>query len=271
MARFVRFILTLFLVSVFVLPTCGVWAANTSWQQARIVEVRTITNDRTTAWVVNTPIVDEEKICEITIHLGTRIVRASYVLGKTQAAPPGDWIKHAPVRAQLVGDTVFLKALTGEQFRLRVESNKPGPATDPWTADELEAEKSANTEEKEQTKSVVGSHKPQSPVKSAPAPASAPATRPASDAASTPEAPPAASPAPATPDPTTGTVSISSTPYLADLYVDGENMGYTPAKLKLVPGKHTFRCEKQGYKPWTKEITLTTGSELTLDATLERR
>jgi PEGA domain len=48
-------------------------------------------------------------------------------------------------------------------------------------------------------------------------------------------------------------------------------MGYTPAKLKLVRGKHTFRCEKQGYKPWTKEITLTTGSELMLDATLESR
>ena len=270
MTRFRR-IPSLFLLSISCCGAPALFAANNSWQQARIVEVQTVTNDRTTAWMVNTPIVDEEKICEITIHLGTRIVRASYVLGKTQAAPPADWIKHAPVRAQLVGDTVFLKALTGEQFRLRVESNKPGPATDPWTADELEAERSANAEERVQTKSLVGSHEPQSPAKSAPAPASAPATRPASDAASTPEAPPAESPAPATPDPMTGTVSISSTPYLADLYVDGENMGYTPAKLKLVPGKHTFRCEKQGYKPWTKEIKLTTGSELTLDATLERR
>jgi hypothetical protein len=249
--------------------TCGAWAANTSWQQARIVEVRTVTNDRTTAWVVNTPIVDEEKICEITIHLGTRMVRASYVLGKTQAAPPAEWIKHAPVRAQLVGDTLFLKALAGEQFRLRVESNKPGPATDPWTADELEAEKSANTEQTEQTKSLVGLDEPQSPAKSAPPHGGAPG--PATTASPSQDAAPAESPAPAGTDPTTGTVSISSTPYLADLYVDGENMGYTPAKLKLVPGKHTFRCEKQGYKPWTKEITLTTGSELTLDATLEKR
>ena len=270
MTRFRRIPSFCFL-SIFCWGAPALFAANTSWQQARIVEVRTVTNDRTTAWVVNTPVVDEEKICEITIHFGTRIVRATYVLGKTQAAPPAEWIKHAPVRAQLVGDTLFLKALTGEQYRLRVESNKPGPATDPWTADELEAEKSANAEEKEQTKSLVGSHEPQSPAKSDPAAASAPATTPATAAPTSQEAEPAESQAPAAADPTTGTVSISSTPYLADLYVDGENMGYTPAKLKLVPGKHTFRCEKQGYKPWTKEITLTTGSELTLDATLERR
>lgn len=256
---------------VFFLLACGAWPADIAWQQARIVEVETITKDRTTALVTNTPAADEEKIREITIHLGTRIVRGSYVLGKMQAAPPAEWIKHAPVRAQLVGDTLFLKTLTGEQFRLRVESNKPGPATDPWTADELEAEKKASAEEKEQTRSVVGLDEPHSSAKPAPARDGGSATAPATPAPPSQEAAPAESPAPAASDVATGTVSISSTPYLADLYVDGDNMGYTPAKLKLVPGKHTFRCEKQGYKPWTKEITLTTGSELTLDATLERR
>ena len=241
----------------------GASATNTAWQQARIVEVQTITDNRASAGVVNTPIVEEEKLSKITIHLGTRIVRGSYVLGKTQAAPPAEWITHAPVRAQLVGDTLFLKAMTGEQYRLRVESNKPGPATDPWTADELEAEKNANTVERERTNSVVGLNEPQNPAKSTPA--SPPAA--AAPSSSSQVAVPAES---STPD-TTGTISISSTPYLADIYVDGENMGYTPAKLKLVGGKHTFRCQKQGYKPWTKEITLTTGSELTLDATLESR
>lgn len=259
----IRF-LTACLCGFFFSLACGARAADTVWQQARIVEVRTVTNDRSTAVVVNTPIVDEEKLAEITIHLGTRIVRGSYVLGKTQAAPPAEWVTHAPVRAQLVGDTLFLKVPTGEQFRLRVESNKPGPATDPWTADELEAEKKANAGDKEQTKSLVGLDEPQSPAKSAPARDGASAT---ASATLFQEAAPA-SPAPA---PMAGTVSIRSTPYQAEIYVDGENMGYTPAKLKLISGKHTFRCEKQGYKPWTKEITLTTGSELRLDATLESR
>ena len=80
-------------------------------------------------------------------------------------------------------------------------------------------------------------------------------------------APPSPPPAP---EPPSGLVSISSVPYLAEVFVDGESMGYTPAKLKLAPGKHSFRCEKAGYKPWTKDITITAGSELTLDATLDR-
>jgi hypothetical protein len=57
-------------------------------------------------------------------------------------------------------------------------------------------------------------------------------------------------------------------PYLAEVFVDGEKVGYTPAKLKLPPGKHALRCEKRGYKPWTKDVTVTADSELTLDATL---
>jgi len=235
--------------------------------------VQTITNDPTTAWVGNTPIVDAEKITEITIHFGTRIVRGRYVLGKTQAAPPAEWIEHAPVRAQLVGDRLFLKALTGEQFRLVVESNKPGPATDPWTADDLEAEKNARAEEQQETKSVVGLDEPQNSRKSASPHGCAPVPAPAATASPGTAPPPQGAAPVETPTPaanSTTTISISSTPHLAQLYVDGENMGYTPAKLKLVPGKHTFRCEKQGYKPWTNEITLTPGSELKLDATLER-
>jgi hypothetical protein len=48
-------------------------------------------------------------------------------------------------------------------------------------------------------------------------------------------------------------------------------MGFTPAKINLAPGKHTFRVEKAGYKAWTKEMMVTVGSELTLDASLERK
>ena len=37
-------------------------------------------------------------------------------------------------------------------------------------------------------------------------------------------------------------------------------MGYTPAKVSLPAGKHSFRVEKSGYKVWAKEITITVGS-----------
>jgi hypothetical protein len=48
-------------------------------------------------------------------------------------------------------------------------------------------------------------------------------------------------------------------------------MGYTPAKIALAPGKHTFRVEKPGYKAWTREMIITVGSELMLDASLEKK
>jgi hypothetical protein len=68
-----------------------------------------------------------------------------------------------------------------------------------------------------------------------------------------------------------GTVQVRSTPYLSEVFVDGDSMGYTPAKVSLPPGKHSFRVEKAGYKAWTKEIVITAGSELTLDASLEKK
>ena len=68
-----------------------------------------------------------------------------------------------------------------------------------------------------------------------------------------------------------GVVTVRSTPFLSEVFVDGDSMGYTPAKVSLLPGKHSFRVEKSGYRPWSKEITITIGSELTLDATLEKK
>lgn len=238
------------LLSLFLL-TATMWCVDSAWQTARIVNVKTTTNSRTTVWVVNTPIVDEETVCTVTVHYKEKIYQGSYVLGKSQAEPPQEWVKNAPVRAQFVSDTMFLKAPTGEEYRFHIESTKAAPMMAPLTPDELAAEKSTVSQEQEAPKSMIGFDDSSKSAK----PAQPPAL----------PVPPPAPP----PEPTTGTVAISSMPYLAEVYVDGENMGYTPAKLKLPPGKHSFRCEKSGYKPWTKEITVTTGSELTLDATLE--
>jgi PEGA domain-containing protein len=66
-------------------------------------------------------------------------------------------------------------------------------------------------------------------------------------------------------------VHVRSTPYLSEVFVDGDSMGYTPAKIALAPGKHMFRVEKPGYKAWTKEMMITVGSEPTLDASLEKK
>ena len=232
------------------------FAADSPWQQARIVEVKTSVDTRTSTWIVNTPIQSEETVCVIRIHIKDKLLQGIYTLDKSQPAPPTEWVKHARGGDQLVGDLFFFLGRFGRDYKLRVVSTKSAVMLDPWTQKEVTAEKAAAMTE-EANHSMIGfDEKADAPEK--PAAAAAPAPAPAE-----PAPPPA-------PEPPTGVVSISSVPYLAEVFVDGESMGYTPAKLKLAPGKHSFRCEKAGYKPWTKDITVTQGSELTLDATLNR-
>ncbi len=69
--------------------------------------------------------------------------------------------------------------------------------------------------------------------------------------------------------PTTGTISLTSTPDGADVSVDGAFLGNTPATLKLPAGKHSIKVSLAGHKDWTKEITVLAGSDLKLTATLE--
>ena len=68
----------------------------------------------------------------------------------------------------------------------------------------------------------------------------------------------------------TGTISVKSTPEAADVSADGNFVGNAPASLKLSPGKHTIKVSLNGYKDWTRDITVTAGSEVTLNATLEK-
>jgi len=85
--------------------------------------------------------------------------------------------------------------------------------------------------------------------------------------------PPASAPAATTAPPPQGpsaSISITSNPDAADIYVDDAFSGNAPATLKLSPGKHTIRASLTGYKPWSREITVEAGSEAHLVATLEK-
>lgn len=68
----------------------------------------------------------------------------------------------------------------------------------------------------------------------------------------------------------TGAVSIKSVPDAADISADGSFVGNTPASLKLSPGKHTIKVSLAGYKEWSKEITVTSGSDVQLNAVLDK-
>jgi PEGA domain len=67
-----------------------------------------------------------------------------------------------------------------------------------------------------------------------------------------------------------GTVNVSSNPAGADVLVDGDFVGNSPAALKLTPGKHTITVKISGYGEWSKEITVQSGSDVQLTANLEK-
>ena len=231
------------------LLACGsLRAADPLWQYGRIVSVKKSVNSTTKAWVVNTPLDEEHTLYTIAVHVQDRIVVVTYELTPTTSEPPVEWTPEHPVQVEISGDSLYLRSPTGS-LRLHVTQRKNASPMRAISADEKKqlaaldaATKSAEPE------SMIGFSKP-------------------SDRAETPE--PAPAPAPAAP--TTGSVTVRSTPYLSEVFVDGDSMGYTPAKIALAPGKHTFRVEKPGYAPWTKVMTITVGSELTLDATLGKK
>ena len=95
-----------------------------------------------------------------------------------------------------------------------------------------------------------------------------PAASPALTAATTDSAPPAALSAPAA---GMANVTVKSTPDGADISVDGKFVGNTPSTLKLSPGDHTIAVESSAFKNWQRTMTLSAGSDVTLNATLEKK
>jgi len=63
-------------------------------------------------------------------------------------------------------------------------------------------------------------------------------------------------------------VMVSSEPSGAEIYVDGNFMGNTPSLVQLAPGSHAVRIEAKGHRAWTRAISLTSGSKVTVQATL---
>jgi hypothetical protein len=234
-------------------------AAETGWRAGRIVSVVKDVNTKTLYWLVNTPVTQDEVTYRIVVHVGRTFVTGSYEVSKVQGEPPKEWVKDYPLNMRTVGSDLYLVAADGEQYKLHLERRKPAPPMEPITK-EIPAKASSAP-----APLPVAEDRPIG-IGSAPAaPEKKPeADEPAPDAA----AAPTVTAPPPSPEPT-GIVSVRTTPYLAEVYVDGNDMGYTPAKLSLRPGKHTIRFEKHGYKDWTKEITLTAGSEQLVDATLE--
>jgi hypothetical protein len=229
-------------------------AAQGAWQYGRIADVHKSVTTKTKAWVVNTPITEDEVSYTISVHIQDKILVGSFDLTPEESPPPQEWTTNYPVKVQVVADRLYLRAPTGD-LRLRIIRRKIAKLMMPLTVDEKKR--------LEQMEAPAGSLVGFSDDK-----ATGGGTAAKAQASSVESAP---QPAPVALPPTTGLVNVRSTPYLSEVFVDGDSMGYTPAKVSLPPGKHSFRVEKAGYKAWTKEIVITVGSELTLDASLEKK
>lgn len=65
-------------------------------------------------------------------------------------------------------------------------------------------------------------------------------------------------------------IALVSNPDGAEVTIDDAFMGNAPAKLRLKAGKHSIKVSMAGYKDWTREMTVISGSEVSLAATLEK-
>lgn len=113
-----------------------------------------------------------------------------------------------------------------------------------------------------------------------PPPAPASAKDPPPSASAPPQystAPPqsaSAPPAPATPAapaaPGGGKLLIACVPDGADIEVDGSFVGNAPSDIQLPDGYHTVTVKKTGYKDWERTLKVTGGSNVHLNAELEK-
>ncbi len=70
--------------------------------------------------------------------------------------------------------------------------------------------------------------------------------------------------------PETVKCSFSSTPSGADVTLDGRYVGSTPSVVGLTTGNHVVVISTTGFAQWKRELTVTPGSELTVNAVLQK-
>ena len=66
-----------------------------------------------------------------------------------------------------------------------------------------------------------------------------------------------------------GSVTISSNPPGADIYVDGKFVGQTPSTIHLPSGLHRIEVKSRGKQAWERNLDVMKDSQLTLHPTLE--
>lgn len=66
-------------------------------------------------------------------------------------------------------------------------------------------------------------------------------------------------------------IAVHSDPDGAEIYLDGQLVGSTPSKLDLPPGEHQISVRLSGYQDWNRSLRVLAGSEVNLNAKLEKK
>lgn len=64
--------------------------------------------------------------------------------------------------------------------------------------------------------------------------------------------------------------SFHSSPEGADITVDGEYVGSTPSEISMSTGEHEIVVSMPGFVQWKRKLSVSDGSELTVNAVLEK-
>ena len=83
-------------------------------------------------------------------------------------------------------------------------------------------------------------------------------------------APPAVTPQSGVPVASTGKLAVVSVPDGADIEVDGSFVGNAPSDVQVPEGEHTVSVKKAGFKNWERKLKVSAGSNVHLNATLEK-
>jgi hypothetical protein len=65
-------------------------------------------------------------------------------------------------------------------------------------------------------------------------------------------------------------VTIKSTPEGADIEINGQFVGNTPSVIQLKTGEYRITLKRGGFAAWERSITVTPGSTITIDATMDK-
>ncbi|MGO8984017.1 MAG: PEGA domain-containing protein [Terriglobales bacterium] len=65
-------------------------------------------------------------------------------------------------------------------------------------------------------------------------------------------------------------VRFTSTPAGAEIRVDGNYVGNTPSTIEVGPGRHFVVLALPGFSKWKRELLVSSGSDVTLTATLQK-